>query len=41
MDNAPSKAVAARLGATLDRTVEFRGRPYGVFRHVPPGGPAH
>ena len=41
MDNAPSKAVAARLGATLDRTVEFRGRPYGVFRHIPPGGPAH
>lgn len=37
MDNKPSRAVAARLGAKLDRTVLFRDREYGVFRHLPPG----
>jgi RimJ/RimL family protein N-acetyltransferase len=36
MQNAPSQAVAKRLGCTLDRTVDFRGRPMGVFRHVAP-----
>jgi RimJ/RimL family protein N-acetyltransferase len=36
MENAPSIAVARRLGAGLDRTVIFRGRPMGVFRHLPP-----
>jgi RimJ/RimL family protein N-acetyltransferase len=36
LDNAPSIAVATRLGARLDRTVEFRGRAMGVFRHQPP-----
>jgi RimJ/RimL family protein N-acetyltransferase len=41
LENKPSQAVAARLGATLDRTVPFRGSQFGVFRHVPPGGPAH
>jgi RimJ/RimL family protein N-acetyltransferase len=41
MNNAPSKAVAARLGAKLDRTVPFRGSQFGVFRHVPPGSLSH
>jgi RimJ/RimL family protein N-acetyltransferase len=36
LENAPSIAVAKRLGATLDRTVDFRGRPMGVFRHLSP-----
>ncbi|MBV1695145.1 MAG: GNAT family N-acetyltransferase [Hyphomicrobiales bacterium] len=36
MENTPSIAVAKRLGAVLDRTVEFRGRPMGVFRHLSP-----
>lgn len=35
-ENAPSIALAQRLGATLDRTVEFRGRPMGVYRHMSP-----
>ena len=36
MENAASIWVAKRLGATLDRTVDFRGRPMGVFRHRGP-----
>lgn len=36
MENKPSIAVAKRLGAVLDRTVEFRGRPMGVYRHLSP-----
>lgn len=36
LDNAPSIGVATRLGCTLDRSVNFRGRAVGVFRHVPP-----
>ncbi len=36
MDNAPSIGVTRRLGATLDRVVDFRGRPMGVFRHLGP-----
>jgi RimJ/RimL family protein N-acetyltransferase len=36
LENAPSVAVARRLGATLDRTVEFRGKAVGVFRHLAP-----
>lgn len=36
LENAASIAVARRLGAVLDRTVDFRGRPMGVFRHVAP-----
>ena len=35
-ENAASIAVANRLGATLERTVDFRGRPMGVFRHLGP-----
>ena len=35
-ENAASVAVAQRLGATLDRTVEFRGHPFCVFRHLGP-----
>ena len=35
-ENTASIAVATRLGATLDRRVELRGRPAGVFRHLPP-----
>lgn len=36
LENSPSIAVAHRLGATLDKTVDFRGRPMGVFRHLGP-----
>jgi RimJ/RimL family protein N-acetyltransferase len=36
VENAASIAVAKRLGARLDRTVDFRGRDYGVFRHLAP-----
>jgi RimJ/RimL family protein N-acetyltransferase len=36
LENAPSVAVARRLGAGLDRTVEFRGKAVGVFRHLAP-----
>jgi RimJ/RimL family protein N-acetyltransferase len=37
-ENAPSIAVAQRLGCTLDRVVTgFAGRPMGVWRHVAPG----
>ena len=36
LDNKPSLAVARRLSARLDRTVDFRGRAYGVFRHPAP-----
>lgn len=35
-ENAASIALAKRVGATLDRTVTFRGRLYGVFRHPAP-----
>lgn len=36
-ENAPSIAVAKRLGCTLDRVViGFRGRPMGVWRHLGP-----
>lgn len=36
LENTASIAVARRLGATLHRTVDFRGRAMGVFRHVEP-----
>jgi RimJ/RimL family protein N-acetyltransferase len=36
LDNTASIAVATRLGAKLDRTVEFFGRKGGVFRHPSP-----
>jgi RimJ/RimL family protein N-acetyltransferase len=35
-ENAASIGVAKRLGATLDRVVDFRGRPVGVWRHIAP-----
>jgi RimJ/RimL family protein N-acetyltransferase len=41
LENAASIAVARRLGATLDRTVDFRGRPMGVFRHAKPADRFH
>ena len=36
LENRSSIAVANRLGAKLDRTITFFGRPGGVFRHVSP-----
>lgn len=36
LDNRASIAVATRLGAKLDRKVEFFGRKGGVFRHPSP-----
>ncbi|MEZ5930681.1 MAG: GNAT family N-acetyltransferase [Alphaproteobacteria bacterium] len=35
-DNAPSQAVAARLGAVFERRTTLRGAPRLVFRHVGP-----
>jgi RimJ/RimL family protein N-acetyltransferase len=35
-DNVQSNHVAKRLGATLDRTLDFRGKPHGIWRHPPP-----
>lgn len=35
-DNVASQAVARKLGAALERHVDFRGTPCGVFRHSPP-----
>lgn len=36
MENASSIRVAERLGAKLEKVVDWRGRPRGVFRHLPP-----
>lgn len=36
-ENEASQRVAMRLGASLDRMDEFRGRPMGVWRHRKPG----
>lgn len=35
-DNAASIGLATRLGATLDRTMDFMGGPTQVYRHAPP-----
>lgn len=34
--NLPSQRVAGRLGATLERTMELRGFPVGIYRHPRP-----
>ena len=34
--NMPSQRVAGRLGATLERTIELRGFPAGLYRHPGP-----
>ena len=34
--NAPSAAVAVKLGATLRETVDLLGRPAGVYEYTPP-----
>ena len=34
--NAASIGLATRLGATLDRTIDFMGAPTHVYRHAPP-----
>jgi RimJ/RimL family protein N-acetyltransferase len=36
LENTASVAVARRLSARLDRTVQFRGKAMGVFRHLAP-----
>lgn len=35
--NAPSQAVARRLGATLERDINYRHGPAHLYRHVAPG----
>jgi RimJ/RimL family protein N-acetyltransferase len=35
-DNAASQRVAQRLGATLERSIELRGRTVGIYRHPAP-----
>lgn len=35
-DNVASRAVAERLGATVERQIDFRGKVADVFRHRPP-----
>ena len=39
--NFPSQRVAARLGAALEKSIELRGSPVGVFRHPGPTSLQH
>ena len=40
LDNLPSIRLAERLGARLEREVDFRGARWGVYRHLPPEKPS-